>query len=371
MKKYWLIIFLLLPAHALAHSLSDSFLNLQLENNLVQGHWLIAVKDIELAVGLDVNADARISWGEILQQRQLVETHLLSRLQVSMAGQSCAISSGDFMLEPLSAGMYLHVPLTARCDNAGALEVAYSFLFDLDSAHRGIMNVQSGSESAIRVFSPQNPVHTMDSGSVSALENLWVFLVEGVWHIWIGLDHILFLCALLVPIVLARSQSVGGKTSINHIFVEILKVVTAFTVAHSITLILATLEIVVLPARLIESVIALSVAVSGLNILWPIFRGHTWKFAFAFGLIHGFGFANVLGDLSLPTHLFVSSLLSFNVGVEIGQLAIVLVLVPLLLLLGRASRTRILTLTATGVVITGFGLLWLAERSLDVSIATL
>lgn len=359
-----LLMLFLLPAVASAHSLSDSYLNLDLRaGNLVTGHWLLAIEDLELATGLDSNLDARITWDEILQKQNVLRSHLMSRLALHTAGEPCAVQLGGFMLEQLSAGVFLHVPLSADCVSAAPLEVSYSLLFDIDSSHRGILTAVTDSGSQVLLFSPATSRHVIGGSNLSVLSNLWVFVVEGVWHIWIGLDHILFLCALIIPIVSGSSPTVRGPQR-NAMFMEIFKVVTAFTVAHSVTLILATLEIVVLPSRLVESVIALSVAVSGVNIIWPIFRSHTWKLAFGFGLIHGFGFAGVLGDLSLPTHLFVSSLLSFNIGVEIGQLAIVLVLVPVLLLLSQAARLRKLTVATTGTLITGFGVLWLLERSL-------
>ena len=365
---------LLWPAITFGHSLSDSFLNLSIRNEQVSGHWLIAVRDLELAVGVDRNVDGRVTWGELQQRSTAITNYALSRLELNMAGAGCSLQPGSFQLEQRSTGIFLHIPVSGICDASGELVIDYAFLFDIDSSHRGILNLNYHGESHLRLFSPAQPSHTIDGTGPSTLANLWTFLIEGVWHIWIGLDHILFLCALIVPIILG--SGVFGKTRRpetsgprHRIFVDILKVVTAFTIAHSITLVLATLQVVVLPSRLVESVIALSVAVTGLNIIVPIFRGHSWQVAFGFGLIHGFGFASVLGDLALPTHLFISSLLSFNVGVELGQLVIVALLVPVLWMLGRTTATRRLTLATSGIVITGFGVLWLAERSLPALIS--
>ncbi|OFE12878.1 hypothetical protein PHACT_06770 [Pseudohongiella acticola] len=369
-KRILLAALLIWPALASGHSLSDSFIDLSVENQQVSGHWLIAVRDLELAVGVDQNMDRQVTWGEILQQRDAINEYALARLQLTMAGAECPLQTGEFQLEQRNSGVFLYLPLSGSCSSPGELAIDYNLLFDIDASHRGILNIAYNSESYLRLFSPSEPTHQLEqTGSAAALANLWTFLIEGVWHIWIGLDHILFLCALIIPIMLGRSRAErpgepSAAASSSAIFVDIFKVVTAFTVAHSITLILATLQIVVLPARLVESVIALSVAVTGLNIIFPIFRGRSWQIAFGFGLIHGFGFAGVLGDLALPTHLFISSLLSFNVGVEIGQLVIVAVLVPVLWLLDKTALTRRLTTIASGIVITGFGLLWLVERSL-------
>lgn len=365
-----LVIALLWPTWGFGHSLSDSFIDLSVDNQKIDGHWLIAVPDLELAVGVDRNLDTRVTWGELQQRRAAISDYALSGLLLSMGGSPCTLRTGDMQLEQRSTGVFVYLPLSGNCGSAGELVIDYSLLFDIDASHRGIVNLSYNGESLVRLFSPSEPTHRLSgNGGSGALANLWTFLIEGIWHIWIGLDHILFLCALIIPIILGNNarrntlQTLGPATE-STIIIDIVKVVTAFTVAHSITLILASLQIVVLPSRLVESVIALSVAITGLNIIFPIFRGRSWQIAFGFGLIHGFGFAGVLGDLDLPAHLFVSSLLSFNIGVEIGQLVIVALLVPLLWLLGRVAMTRRLTLAGSGVVITGFGVLWLAERSL-------
>lgn len=369
-KRIFCVLFLMMPTLGYSHSLSDSFVNLDVDTEQISGHWLIAVRDLELAVGLDQNLDTKITWGEIQQQRAAIKDYALSRLRMRMSGADCSLQSGEFQLEQRNSGVFLYLPVTGVCSSPGEFEIDYNLLFDIDASHRGILNLTYNGESYLRLFSPSEPTQRLDAtGTAATLANLWTFLVEGVWHIWIGLDHILFLCALIIPIILGagafrKTHQTSDPASGRSIFMDILKVVTAFTIAHSVTLILATLQIVVLPSRLVESVIALSVVATGINIIFPIFRGHSWQVAFAFGLIHGFGFAGVLGDLSLPTHLFVSSLLSFNMGVEVGQLVIVALLVPVLLLLNRADITRRLTLAASGIVITGFGALWLAERSL-------
>jgi hypothetical protein len=378
---FLLLILFALPSTGHSHTLSDSYLHLSVEDQHIRGHWLIGVQDMELAIGLDSNADGRISWGEIQQQSERIRSYAISRLELSVGARPCPLDIGNLMVEQLNAGMFLHLPLTALCQSPGDVKVDYRLLFDIDTSHRGIMNLQADNQTYVRLFSPVNTTHILNAETSSGISHLWTFLLEGVWHIWIGLDHILFLVALLVPVVFGmdhkKRDTKTGYTNDSHTqmdvrrLIEIVKIVTAFTIAHSVTLILAALHIVMLPDRLVESVIALSVAISGLNILYPVFRGHVWKFAFGFGLVHGFGFAGVLSDLLLPTQLFISSLLSFNIGVEIGQLVIVLVLVPALVLLGQKPVTRTPTLVVAGTVITGFGLMWLLERSLDVSVAGL
>jgi hypothetical protein len=364
----FLFLLLLVPLQGFGHSLSDSYLELHFDSSTVVGHWQIAVQDLELAIGLDSNGDAEVSWGEV--QAKVPEMHAYARdnLQIERGGIACNYSFGPTRLSDLNAGMFAYLPLMGQCTDVGAATLHYDLLFDIDSSHRGIATVYEEDRLHSFLFSPEQRSATLAQRSASLLTHMMNFVVEGVWHIWIGLDHILFLVALLLPIVLGSKKSYAPISSKASMLREIFKVITAFTVAHSITLIMASLNIVSLPSRLVESLIALSVAISGFNIIVPIFRGRHWQIAFGFGLIHGFGFAGVLSDLSLPTVQYISGLLSFNVGVEIGQLVIVLLLVPVLLVLGAVNYMRLATRLCAGVGITVFGVLWVAERYWGLSI---
>jgi hypothetical protein len=150
----------------------------------------------------------------------------------------------------------------------------------------------------------------------------------------------------------------------------VLKIVTAFTLAHSITLTLAALGVLAIPSRVVESVIAASVALAAANNIWPLFRGQRAGAAFAFGLLHGFGFASVLLDLGLPPSSLLLSLVGFNVGVELGQIAIVAVFLPLAYLARNTAFYRKAVLVGGSVLILAIALVWLAERVLDLEIVS-
>ena len=189
------------------------------------------------------------------------------------------------------------------------------------------------------------------------------YFKDGVWHIWIGFDHILFLLALLLPAVLYRTrQRWQAVASFRPALIDVLKIVTAFTLAHSITLTLATLGVVTLPAHLVESAIAASVVLSALNSVFPVFEGKRWVVAFAFGLIHGFGFASVLADLGLPQDALLLALVGFNLGVEGGQLAIVSAFLPLAYYLRDTLFYRRVVLFAGSILIMLLASVWLVER---------
>jgi len=192
---------------------------------------------------------------------------------------------------------------------------------------------------------------------------------EGVWHIWIGYDHILFLISLLLPAVLwwkaGKWEAVASFREVLH---EVVSIITAFTLAHSITLSLAALELVTLPSRWVESVIAGSVVLAALHNLFPIIQVRRWIVGLVFGLIHGFGFASVLADLGLPTSSMFVALAGFNIGVEVGQLAIVGAFLPFAYAVRHSWAYRYLAVQFGSVCIAGLAFIWFMERSLDLKI---
>ena len=221
------------------------------------------------------------------------------------------------------------------------------------------------------VIAPDTRRQTFSGERVSRLAQFSKFMEQGVWHIWIGFDHILFLLSLLLPVVLVRVK--GGWRGVSRLgesVREVLWVVTSFTLAHSITLSLAALGFISLPSRLVESAIALSVVLAAFNNIVPLFNRRRWLVAFGFGLIHGFGFASVLAELGLPQETLVLSLVGFNLGVEAGQLAIVVVFLPMIYWLRNTAFYRRGILVGGSMLIMLLALVWLAERVFDLKLIT-
>lgn len=190
---------------------------------------------------------------------------------------------------------------------------------------------------------------------------------EGIWHIWIGFDHILFLLALLFPAGLRAAHAPAERSRWAPMLKDVLALVTAFTVAHSITLSMAALRIVSLPPRLIETTIAVSIVVAGWRMRQAISRPATW-IAFGFGLIHGFGFANVLADMQLPPGSLAWSLFAFNIGVELGQCAIVLLVLPAISYARRHPFYQRSFMPAAAAIIAAIGVVWSLERGAGISL---
>jgi hypothetical protein len=195
------------------------------------------------------------------------------------------------------------------------------------------------------------------------------YLREGVWHIWLGYDHILFLLSLLFSSVLIRQHRKWLPAErFRPVLLEVVKIVTAFTVAHSLTLSLATLGVIELPSRWVESAIAASVVLAVLNNVYPLISKKLWGVAFGFGLIHGLGFANVLKDLGLPQDMLILTLLAFNLGVEAGQIAIVSGFLPAAFFLRKSWGCRQLLVNTGSMLIVLIALIWLAERALNIQL---
>jgi HupE/UreJ protein len=259
---------------------------------------------------------------------------------------------------------------TAQCTAAPkVLTVDYRLFAEIDPQHRGLLNLRAQGSTRAAILGGDAPIQRFTLGEQSNWKQFVDYGSEGVWHIWTGYDHILFLLSLLLPAVLVRSTIPGERwestPSFRAAFVDVLKVVTAFTLAHSITLSLAALSIVSLPSRLVESCIAASVILAALNNVRPVVYRGRWMIAFFFGLIHGFGFASVLADLGLPQESLLLALVAFNVGVEVGQLAIVAAFLPIAYRLRttRVYRREVLVAGSVGIVLIAG--MWLAERAFN------
>jgi len=372
MRRLLVLLCLLCSTTAYAHKPSDSYLTLSVEDNRVSGQWDIALRDLDFAIGLDTNADGVITWGEVQARQKEIDAYALSRLQVSGAGQVCPLRATDHLIDDHTDGAYAVLRFQAACAAiAGSVQVGYRLFFDIDPQHKGLLRLQYQGASITGIFSPDNANQTFSLQAPNRLRQFIDYLREGVWHIWVGYDHILFLLALLLPAVAVREAGRWqAVAAFRPAFWSVLRIVTAFTVAHSVTLTLATLGVISLPSRWVESTIAASVIIAALNNIYPLFRERRWMMAFVFGLIHGFGFASVLTDLGLPQDALVIALVGFNVGVETGQLAIVAGFLPLIYFLRYTWFYRRVLLTGGSILIAILATVWFVERAFDIKLVT-
>jgi hypothetical protein len=354
-----------------AHKPSDSYLVIRAEANGLSGQWDIALRDLDFAIGLDGDGDGRITWGETRARHPEIAAYALARLTLHADGQPCTLEVPQQLVDHHTDGAYSVLQLAIRCPVASPAKLAldYRLFAELDPQHRGLLNFTTRAGSRSAIFSPEVPQQSFELETITRGSQFVDYAREGVWHIWIGFDHILFLVSLLLPAVLVwRKPRWEPAKRFSSSFWEVAKVVTAFTVAHSVTLSLATLGWISLPSRWVESAIAASVVLAALNNIRPTVEARRWVVAFCFGLIHGFGFASVLQDLGLPPDALLLSLIAFNVGVEAGQLAIVAVFLPIAFVLRRHwVYHRVILLGGSGVIAL-LAAVWLVERVGDLKL---
>ncbi len=350
---------------AQAHKPSDSYLTLRVDGNSLTGQWDIALRDLDLALGLDANGDGSITWGEVRASQAAIADYALSRLTVRNGGGDCRLTPGSHAVDQHSDGAYAVLVFSGACATAGnSIDVSYALLFDLDAQHRGLLKLEGQGGVRNAIFSSGDRSQRFDSASSGRVAQFAGFVVDGVKHIAIGVDHIFFLFALLLPAVMVRQGRSWRPTGdLASTLWNVFRIVTAFTLAHSITLSLAALEVVKVPSRLVESMIALSVVLTALDNVVPFLPRRRWLVAFAFGLLHGLGFASVLLDLGLPRATLALSLFGFNVGVEVGQLILVLTLVPLAHLARRHRSYSRYAVGAGSAFIAFVAMGWMIERA--------
>ena len=370
MSRILALLLLLASFAAQAHKPSDSYLHLRIEGARIAGQWDIALRDLEQAIGLDADGDGDITWGELRAREADIAAYALARLRLAGDGKACALRATGQQVDHHSDGAYAVLRFAADCGaQPAALEVGYSLFFDFDAQHKGLLNLEYEGKIQSLVFTPERAQQRFLPGELSTLRQFLSYGREGVWHIWIGYDHILFLLSLLLPAVLLRERRRWYPVGrFRDAFWDVFKIVTSFTVAHSITLSLAALGVIALPSRLVESAIAASVVLAALNNIWPLVGGRRWMVAFAFGLIHGFGFASVLAELGLPRDALVLALVGFNLGVEGGQLTIVAAFLPIAYALRAGWFYRRVVLLGGSSAIVLVALVWLLERALNLKL---
>ena len=364
---------LLCPSLALAHAASTSYLQIRLDRDgTVDGRWDIALRDLDQALHLDADGDGQLSWGEVRKASGAIGGYALAHLGLVTGSERCILHPGEVRLAEHADGLYAALSFDGRCSASSSaesaeIEVDYSLLFDLDRQHRGLLNLQDTDESRAHtgIFSPSTPTlrfgATGRNGSVAVFIN---YFHEGLWHVWTGIDHLLFLAALFLPAVLRRDRGawiVADK--LGPALWQTAGMVTSFTLAHAVTLTLAALGWLHWPSRWVEAAVAATVAFAALNNLWPMVYRRLALIAGLFGLIHGSAIAGALLELGLPQQNRLWALAAFNLGVEAAQLLLIAIVLPLTYALRRSHLYRDLVLVPCSALVALIGLIWFVERT--------
>jgi hydrogenase/urease accessory protein HupE len=297
--------------------------------------------------GLDADGDGVLTEAEVGKSRAGFEQSIVSRVVVTNDGLPCEGKLVDARLFE-EDGLAIRGQFSCKRD-AGRVHVDLPLLSDLAMGHRHIAMASHASKTVDAVLSSRSTSFEIGEAlpPPSTLEVFGQMLVLGIEHILFGYDHLVFLLGLVL---------VGGSWR------SLLMVITAFTVGHSITLGLAVLGIVVPSPRFIEPAIALSIAYVGVENYFVKDADKRWRITLPFGLIHGFGFAGALGEVALPSQSVPLTLLSFNLGVELGQLAIMAVVLPLVLYARKQDWFANVGVKALSGAIALAGMFWFVTR---------
>lgn len=373
MRRLTLMLALIFGATpALAHKPSDAFITVDIEGTTVSGQLDFALKDLELALGLDRDGDGKVTWGELKAKDAALRAYAAERLAIATDRGPCTLVPLDLAVTNYADGAYATLLFNTSCmaEAVSLLNVRYDGLFDVDAQHRGLFRMSYRDEQEAYAFTDGERTFTFDPNAGGWTRQMRRFVGEGMRHIFRGYDHMLFLVALLLPAVFWQvGRRLVPKARLSAVLIETAKVVTAFTAAHTLSLCLTTFGVIrPPPTRLVETLVALTILLTALNNLFPTVKTHRWIVGFVFGLVHGIGYASALSDLGLEGWHLASPLVGFNVGVEIAQLVVLAVFLPLAFLLRRTRFYKRTFLYAGSALTCGLAAIWIYEQVARVSV---
>jgi hypothetical protein len=370
MKKIIVAILVMLQI-SYADVLKENFIDINLNSDPIKISLDFGSVILEEMFSLDDNQNKVVSWNELKAHKKEILPYVFRHFQVYSDGQQCRFKIKKYTAHQRGSHQsYIKLDMHLLCPKPEkVLKINYDLFFTIDKNQKAFVRVNESNQTKPIILSQRSTSYEIDMEARSTLGAFKNFLIEGIWHIWIGFDHILFLLMLLLPaIYYYENKELKTYNSFKKVFIEVAKIVTAFSVAHSITLVLSVIDMVDIDSRYIEIAIALSVLFTAINNLFGFIKSKIWFLAFGFGLIHGFGFANVLKELLLEDITLVGMLFGFNVGVEIGQLIIVLVILPYIFLARESIYYRNIVVYGGSFITAIIAAIWAYERYANVTI---
>lgn len=351
-----------------AHMRTNTFSTVTLATGQATWEVRVAASDLLAPLGLpETMLDPKV--GPALETRRKdAQAYVGDKLHLFAGERACAARPLSFAMDSSVSPSTVTLTYAFSCrQDTGSYRVRYDLFFDLDALATGFVTVRLQDKSLVSDIFRQDSRELAIVMQPSAWRSAVRFWSLGIEHIFTGYDHLAFLAGLLFLAAVGKrctqeSPMIGAPP--RQALVNTAKIVTAFTVSHSMTLVAAVYYPGLVPASVVEPLIALSVAAVGAENLVPRLPGRRWMLAFGFGLIHGFGFASVLAEIGLPKGAAVAALFAFNVGVECGQLCVVLSVLPLLLWVARKAPLlyhRVFVL-AGGVALVAVGVFWFWQR---------
>jgi hypothetical protein len=346
-----------------AHDEGHSVLTLDTggSSGAVSGVLKIPIIDIEPIVNLDANGDFMVSQPELEHKSELVRAVVIDSLEIERSSAPCKLLVEDMRSIQLESGPHVSVRFSAQCLASGKLGVSTTLFFG-HSAYSVLLSARTAHGAFDSVLTPANRIW-LEPDAPSWWSTLQRFVSNGMHHVLIGYDHIAFVLLLLLPSVLRPTREGWVRVgNVRQSMSYLARIVTLFTIAHSITLALATTGLVRLPARPIEVTIAVSIVAAGIVNLTTYSARMGAPLAFGFGLVHGFGFANVLVETGNQGLRLVPMLAGFNIGVEVAQLAIVFTALPVLVATCRLPAYSRILIPGLSIVLALCGAVWVVSR---------
>ena len=353
---------LLAGGQAEAHANGASYLRIVSDDGgRLAATWDIAAADLSLPLDLDDDGDGSLTADEILVRRAAIAQFAARRIAIRRGNDACQLSVSELATRDRESQTFVRLQLDGFCSQPGPVEVSTNLYFG-SPGYSALLDVRTPYGSFGSMLSMSNALW-IEPPAASLTATLLRFLREGFRHVLIGYDHIAFLMLLLLPSVLRRSNTDwAAATDRREVLFELVKIVTAFTIAHSITLGLAATGAVRLPTQPIEAAIAGSIVVAGLLNLFPAASRWRLRLAFGFGFVHGFGFANALREIGADGVPIAPMLAGFNLGVEGAQLSVIAVTLPFLWLSSRRPRYARQLMPALSVATAMTGAVWFVSR---------
>jgi hypothetical protein len=337
-------LFLLSPPPS-AHPLNVGIADIAVSEQRIDVRLSLNLFDLDLLLSLDRDLDGQVEPTEVEARRAEIVSYLAERVGVFAGEERVPAEVGALEVRQSADGKpVLETILSFRSrEPLRVFTIRCEPLTDLGADHKTVARIVRDGRSEQFVFQ-QGVVYEAKERTFA--ESAGQFLELGIHHIFVGYDHLAFLIALVLP---------------RQRWLELIKIVTSFTVAHSVTLSLAAFGVLRLPPTLVEAGIAFSVAWVALENLWSRTFTRRWLVSFAFGFVHGFGFASVLGELDLGRSALAAALIFFNLGVEVGQVVIISILLPCLWLLAR-TPAHAAGVKVASLAIFAAGTVWFFER---------
>jgi hypothetical protein len=336
-----------------------------MDGTQLEGRLTASLIDVAVARGLDSREAPATLLPRLTADRAQVLAYMGQGLALLLNGERQPIAFGAIQPVSWNGEPALEFAFTARAPlRIDSVDVGYTLFFEDDVLHEALARFEwqdgAASEAVFRLGEPLQ--HAARGAGTPA--GFLQFLRSGIWHIWTGYDHVLFLLALLLPAVLLHAQgSWIAAPVLPAALWRATSIVTAFTLAHSITLACAALGLIRVPQQVVEAAIAASVFIAAAcNLVPAAARLQGAGMAFAFGLLHGFGFAGVLVQLVPATGQVWRPLLAFNLGVELGQLAIVALFLPLAWKLRATGFYRRGLVPWGSAIVCGCAAIWFMAR---------